>query len=152
MTAGATYNDRGEVSLSTDEDVDRLIDAVLATKDFGCSVIKIYANGRFNKAGHVDHEFSVSIDNDGGQVGGLRYQGPSTPGGYGVYAVGDVSKRDEVFYYHQGEVESLPQDSELPIHVIRRAVKEFVASNGEVPTSVTWVQLPDGFSLTDGWD
>jgi Immunity protein Imm1 len=151
VTAGATYNYEGEVGLTTDEDVDKLIDAVLATKDFGFSVIKIYANDRLNDAGHVDHELSVSIDNEGGEVGGLRYQGNAAPGGYGAYGVGRVSQRDEVFYYHQGETESLPSDSELPIDAIRQAVKEFLASNGELPTSINWAPMPEGFSLTDGW-
>jgi hypothetical protein len=142
MTVRAQYLRDGGVDLKTDEDVDNLIDAVLA-QDFEYSVIHLHAEGRVNDAGFPNHHFSVGIDNEDGQVGSLFYWGPQYEGMF--YAPGKRSKRPQgVFYCYQGHGEAWPQDAELPVDQIRQVVKEFVAINGDRPTSIEWRSWPSG--------
>ncbi len=54
------------------------------------------------------------------------------------YAIGERSRFDEVTYYYMGSDREFPRESELPLDALRDAVKEFPATNGEQPASVTW--------------
>lgn len=147
MTARACFrHEHGDspIHLSSEADVDRLVDSLLV-EDFGNSVAAIYADGRLNPAGFPDHELLIGIDSEGG-VGSLRYTGQSAPFSGTFYGLGRASKRDEVFYYYMGHDRGFPPDSELPVDAIRGALKEFLASNGERPTSIEWSNWPDGMA------
>jgi hypothetical protein len=147
MTARASFrHEHGDnpVRLTSDADVDQLVDNLL-TEDFGNSVAAIYANGRLNAAGVPDHELLVGIDSEGG-VGSLRYMGESATFSGTFYGSGQPSKRDEVFYYYMGHDRVFPADAELSIDAIRKALKEFVTSNGDRPTSIEWSDWPEGMA------
>jgi hypothetical protein len=130
----AAYYKRGEpIAASTDEEVDSLVDDLLAA-GFENSIAKLHVRERaLSAAGFPDHQLRVAVNAED-NVGSLHYMGPSFAG----FSKGNVSKRDEVFYYYVDHDHEFPRDSEISIDLIRRAVKEFVASGGERPTCVEW--------------
>jgi len=132
------------IELSVDADVDRLIDSMLAD-DFENSLATVYVNGRTNAAGVPSPELLMGIDSEGG-VASLAYTGESPAFAGTFYALGETSQRDEVFYYYMGHDRGFPADSELPIDAVRVALKEFLASNGERPTSVEWRAWPADYA------
>lgn len=143
MTVRAQYLPGSSVVLATEQDVDDLVDAVLS-QDFEHSVIHVYAEGHLNAAGFVDHQLSVGILNEGDdEVGSMRYYGPKYEGMY--YGAGQVSKRPQgVFYCYQGHGEAWPDDSELTIDQIRKALKEFITIDRDRPSSIEWRAWPEG--------
>ena len=126
------------IRISTEADVDRLIDDLLA-EDYENSAATLYVDGRLNAAGVPDHELLVGVNNADGDVGSLRYMG--SPGTF--YGTGQTSKRDQLIYYYTGHDREFPLDSELRIEAIRKAIKEFLASGGERPASIEWQAWPD---------
>jgi immunity protein Imm1 of predicted polymorphic toxin system len=126
------------VRISTEADVDQLIDDLLA-EDYENSVATLYIDGRLNAAGVPDHELLVGVNNEEGKVGSLRYMGG--PGTF--YGAGQTTDHDELVYYYTGHDREFPLDSELSIEAIRRAIKEFVVSGGERPESIEWQDWPE---------
>lgn len=123
--------------IETPEDVDALIDAVLA-EPFANSVIALYSTARpLMESGVPDHEMRVAIYAEA-KVGGIRYAGDDATREGSWYVPGQVSQRDEVFYYYCGHDQGWPQDSEVSIEQVRAAVKEFVANDGSRPTALAW--------------
>ncbi|TCC39369.1 Imm1 family immunity protein [Kribbella sindirgiensis] len=129
----------GGLLVTSAADVDALVDAMLA-EPFENSVATLYIQERpRNDRGYPDHELRVGLYPEG-KVGSLRYAG-NVDGVIGAwYAVGQQSQREEVFYYYTGHDEGYPQDSELPIEDIRRAIKGFLESGGERPASFDWAE------------
>lgn len=76
-------------------------------------------------------------------MGSLRYAGKVDDAAGVWYAVGQKSQRDEVFYYYMGHDEGYPQDAEVSIEELRTAVKEFLDSGGERPSSPQWANWPE---------
>lgn len=133
FSATATYRDGEPTTIATPDDVDRFIDEFL-TEDFSHSIAKLHVRERpLNAAGLPDHQLSVAVNAEDG-VGGLRYMGPDFAG----FAVGDVSRYDEVVYYYFDHDQEFPRNSVISIGLIRRAVNEFLASGGQRPTCVPW--------------
>ncbi len=126
--------------LSSSEDIDALIEAVLNEPPAN-SVIALYIAERpKTKHDMPDHELRVAINQEA-KVGGLRYSGPAD-GTAGVwYATGRDSIRDEVFYYYMGHDEGWPQDSELSLDEVRSAINAFLTT-GERPSGVEWTEWP----------
>jgi hypothetical protein len=126
--------------LSSPDDVDALIDAVLNEPPTN-SVIALYVAER-PKTEHdmPDHELRLAINQET-KVGGLRYAGPADDAAGVWYARGRDSDRDEVFYYCMGHDEGWPQDSEVSLDELRAAVKSFLAT-GERPAGVEWAEWP----------
>lgn len=120
------------VRVSTPEEVDALIDALLK-EPFDNSVVALYVEGRLNKAGVPDHELLVAVNADD-QVGALNYMGSAGS----FFAKGATSKYEEAVYYYMGHDREFPRDSALPLDVVRQAAKEFLASGGERPEGVGW--------------
>lgn len=141
-TVRAFYkNGAGPTLLKSPDDVDALIDAVLA-EPFKNSVIALYSEARPPlESGVPDHELRIAIDAEAG-VGGVRYYGDDGTDRGVWYAVGKPSHRDDVFYYYQGNDEGWPQDSELPLDDVRTAIREFVALDGARPTATEWSTWP----------
>ncbi|MFC0622790.1 Imm1 family immunity protein [Kribbella deserti] len=129
------------VRVTTDREVDELIDAVLG-ESFEYTIAALYHEGRSLTAhGHPDHELRVGLDADR-QVGSLRYSG-SVDGDDGFwYAASGAATNDVVVYEYMGNPMHFPLDSELPIEAVRVAVKELLVT-GDRPTSVTWVRWPE---------
>jgi hypothetical protein len=148
MTAtvrGFYKNGAGPTLLTTADDVDALVDAVIA-EPFKNSVITLYSEARPLLASGVrDHELRVGIDAEAG-VGGIRYAGDDGTWRGVWYIPGKPSERDETFYYYQGHDESWPQDSEVPINDVRQAIKEFVETDGSRPSSPVWNTWPAGLA------
>lgn len=117
----------------TDDDIDALIDALMA-ESFDHSLANLYIVERpLNTAGVPDHEFGVAVDAER-EVGGLWYLGA----GGSWYSLGARSDRDEVYYCYMGNDTGFPLDSEIPLNLIRQAAKEFLDTGGERPTCVSW--------------
>ena len=120
------------VLVGTDEEMDALVDQLLA-EPFANSIAALYSLDRpLNPAGVPDHELSLAVNAKAG-VGGLRYQGDGV-----WFSHGAPSSRDEVFYLYMGNDTDFPHDSEIPIGLLRQAAKEFLNRGGERPTCVTW--------------
>ncbi|GAB3823908.1 Imm1 family immunity protein [Kribbella italica] len=120
------------VWITTPQDVDRLIDALLR-EPFENSVAALYVDGRTNEKGSTDHELLVAV-NERDQVGGLRYLADTGS----FYAAGERSRYDELTYYYMGSERPFPKDSELSLDLIRQAVKEFLTTGGDRPSDIEW--------------
>lgn len=136
-SAEAYYDqEHGEhpVIVRTAEDVDALVDAVAAA-DFSTSLVNLYITERpRNAAGVPDHELGVGVDAERA-VGALSYLGP----GGTWYSLGmPTDLPDGVCFFYLGNDTPFPSDSEIPLTLLRRAVKEFLASGGDRPTCVGW--------------
>ncbi|MFI7059853.1 Imm1 family immunity protein [Kribbella sp. NPDC050124] len=121
------------VSLSNAEDVDRLIEDLLA-ESWENSVAAIYVNDRLNQAGVPDHELLVAVDYDTRTTGSLRYMGDD-----GVYfSQGKDHNSDPALYYYMGSDREFPRAATLPLADVRTAVKEFLAGGGKRPSAIEW--------------
>ncbi|GAA0947848.1 hypothetical protein GCM10009554_44890 [Kribbella koreensis] len=141
-TVRAFYkNGAGPTLLTSAADVDALVDAVLA-EPFENSVVALYSEARpLLESGVRDHELRIGIDAEA-KVGGIRYAGNDGTGRGVWYVPGNPSQRDEAFYYYQGHDEGWPQDSEVSVEDVRRAVAEFLESGGDRPTAFEWSEWP----------
>ena len=120
------------VAVRTDNDVDALIDQLL-TEPLSNSIAALYHRDRpLNPAGVPDHELYLAVYPPAA-VGGLCYRSDGT-----WYTKGQASERDEVFYYYMGADTDFPIDSEVPVSLLRQAVKEFLHHSGARPTCVSW--------------
>jgi hypothetical protein len=59
-----------------------------------------------------------------------------------VVTLGSPEGRGEVSYFIVGNATEFPDRSEIPIDLVRRAVKEFMVSGGQRPMCVQW-QVPE---------
>jgi hypothetical protein len=74
-----------------------------------------------------------------GKVGGVRY----TDGSGSWYIAGWESQRDEgVLYSYMNNAEGFPQNSEIDLETIVAAAKDFLASGGNRPVGVEWIEWP----------
>ncbi|MFC9688183.1 Imm1 family immunity protein [Kribbella sp. NPDC056951] len=140
-SAEAYFQNEEPTIVTSADGVDELIDALL---DAGPqrSVAVLAVRGRpTSELGLPDHEFEIAVDSRR-QVGGLRYAGSHSDESGVWYAVGAQSGPDRLIYAHVGDESPFPADSELPIDVVRAAVKEFLSGGGERPSSVDWQQWP----------
>lgn len=116
------------------DDVDRVIDFLLSTTvEYHSAAMFFSMNRRTLPSGFPDHQFIIGI-NPENQMGAITF-------GYeavNVATVGQVMSDDEVLYHIAGHEAFFPENSEIPIHLIRDAVKEFVFSGGDLPICVAW--------------
>lgn len=125
------------VQLTSSQDIDALI-LDLSNDDGDNTIASLYINERPATAQDLpDHELRIAVDGER-KVGAIRYMS----GNDAWYAVGQQSDLDEVLYFYMGHDEQYPKDSEITIDEIRTATKEFVASGGNRPTSLTWSEWP----------
>ncbi|MEV7181637.1 Imm1 family immunity protein [Kitasatospora sp. NPDC093679] len=116
------------VLVSTEEDVDGLIDALLAGPPFHDAAHLVSRARPMTWSGFPDHELHVGVNRDG-QVGALMLSAPET----GLVAsVGAPGSRGDVVHHWT----EFPLDSEIPLSLVRSAVKEFLRTGGCVPTCV----------------
>jgi hypothetical protein len=134
-------HDEDPVIISSAEEVDQLVDALLA-ETFDHTMAALYLRERpSTDQGYPDHDFRIGVDADR-KVGSLRFAG-SDGTTKGAWYVGDQPvQHDEVFYEYAGHPEDFPLDSEVALDVVRGAVKEFLQSGGLRPTSVEWKTWP----------
>jgi hypothetical protein len=123
--------------LSSPEDVDALIDELL-TGPVHENLAALYSLDRpLMPSGAADHQLLVGVDRELG-VGLVGFM----DAGGNVITVGPPDGRTEVIYYSTAEVTEFPGPCEIPVDLVRRAAKEFLASGGQRPTCVRW-QVPE---------
>jgi hypothetical protein len=126
------------VVMTTPEEMDALVDAMLHERLEDSSVAALYVQERPRlKSGYPDHELRVAVNADA-KVGGLRYAGSDGTSDGVWYALGQQSTRDEVWYCYMGNDETFPRDSEISLEELRAAAKEFLESGGKRPHAVSW--------------
>lgn len=126
------------VMLTTDEDVDALIDALLTGPAYN-NMAQLHSLERpLLPSGYPDHELLVGVNRDL-PVGVLAFMDAE----YGNLVTLNPSEgRGEVSYSISGQATEFPDRSEVPIDLIRKAVKEFLFSGGKRPECVQW-QVPE---------
>ncbi|MER7441505.1 Imm1 family immunity protein [Micromonospora avicenniae] len=126
------HGDQREL-LTTPEDVDLLIDALLAGPTHQ-NLAELHSLERSPlPSGTPDHELLVGADRTL-QVGVLEFMDAS--GNWTT--VGSHKGRAEVRYSCVHQMTEFPARSEIPIALLSRAVKEFCLSGGQRPTCVQW--------------
>ncbi|APE19547.1 hypothetical protein vnz_00030 [Streptomyces venezuelae] len=139
------------VLVAIEDDVDSLIDALLAGPPFHDAAHLVSRARPMTGLGFPDHELYVGVNRDA-QVGALVLLAPET--GF-VASVGVLGSQIEVVYHVAGHGTEFPADSEIPLGLVRSAVKEFLHSGGGVPTCVVWkpieVAAEDSDDDQDPW-
>ncbi|MFF4902083.1 Imm1 family immunity protein [Streptomyces sp. NPDC001068] len=126
-------SERGRVRalLVSADDVDSFIDVLLDGRhDRNCAVV--YSLDRPTlPSGYRDHELAVGVDRVT-QVGALTL---SVDEGYVSKGSVDRGIRE---YMLLGHVREFMPGSEIPVGLVRQAVKEFLGNGGRVPTCIEW--------------
>lgn len=131
----AWWQHDGATALSTEADVDAMIDAMVAA-GVDYSVASLTFPTRPNlPSGFPDHELRIAVlDN----VGGVQYGGIVENESGQWYVPGDTSDQAPLEYFYMGNDEEWPADSIVPLDVVRAMVKEFLSGGGDRPTSPEW--------------
>ena len=120
------------VLLHSASDVDALIDVLLLSRPSENLAALHSLERPLMPAGVPDHELMVGADGDL-QVGVLSFMDD------GNFVSLDSSEgRGEISYSIIGNATEFPNYSEIPISLVRQAVKEFLSSGGQRPTCVQW--------------
>ncbi|WP_416984600.1 Imm1 family immunity protein [Streptomyces sp. T028] len=120
------------VLLQTLSDVDALIDALLASRPSENLAALHSLERLLMPAGVPDHELLVGADGDL-QVGVLGFMDDGN-----FVSLDSSNGRGEISYSIMGNATEFPSRSEIPIGLVRQAVKEFLSSGGQRPTCVCW--------------
>ncbi|MGA4979387.1 Imm1 family immunity protein [Streptomyces cinereoruber] len=120
-------------NLSTVDDVDKMIDALLAGPEFR-NMASVYSTERSKlPAGVPDHELTVGVNSDL-QVGAIAFMDET---GNHV-TVGEPGSREDPVYHLTGYMREFPEKCEISIVLVREAVKEFISSGGQRPRCIAW--------------
>jgi hypothetical protein len=129
-------------------EVDAVLDAMQAAGDWNHSALELTCRELpLSASGLPNHNMLVGVDHQE-PVGAIYYFGEDVDDVYftrSTHAAAD----DEVIYGYMGNERFFPRDSEVPIDLIRRAVKEFLAT-ARRPTCVSWQpwsDVPVGLTL-----
>ncbi|WP_289929339.1 Imm1 family immunity protein [Streptomyces sp. S.PB5] len=118
--------------LRTADDVDNMIDDLLSGPEFE-NTAKLCSLARPELAGFPDHEFTVGISRSRNLgIVSIRDENGNAD------SIGDSTLEGEVAYFFVQHRRDYPAYAEVPISVVRQAVKEFVLSGGQRPTCVEW--------------
>ncbi|MFE2992019.1 Imm1 family immunity protein [Streptomyces sp. NPDC059262] len=118
------------------EDVDNLIDELLASDRSENTAVLHSLERALMPAGVPDHELMVGADGDR-QVGVLAFMDDGN-----FVSLGADDRGGEVSYSIMGNMTEFPERSEIPIMLVRQAVKEFLSSSEKRPACVEW-QVPE---------
>lgn len=122
--------------INTSADVDGLIDALLNGPAYH-TMAELHSLEREKlPSGFFDHQLLVGVD-AALQVGAVSFMDES--GNY--VTAGDSESREDPVYHFVGRVTEFPERSEIPIKLVRQAVKEFVSSGGRRPECVAWKRM-----------
>ncbi|MFF3408797.1 Imm1 family immunity protein [Streptomyces sp. NPDC002742] len=140
---------RNPVLLSTSDDVDSVIDALLTGPALHDAVHILSRARPRTPAGFPEHEMYAGVSREL-QVGALALTAPEV--GH-VASVGVSEARSGVAYHAAGHWTEFPDDSEIPISLVREAVKEFLHSGGRVPNCIEWkpFEISDENVEDDPW-
>jgi hypothetical protein len=125
------------VLLNSPEDVDILIDNLLAGSA-GQNLAQLHSLERqLLPSGYPDHELLVGAKG-AFDVGVLAFM----DGSGNVVTLGSSDDEGDVFYSIMGNATEFPSSSQIPVDILRKAVKEFLSSGGQRPKCANW-QVPD---------
>ncbi|MFE4701195.1 Imm1 family immunity protein [Streptomyces sp. NPDC001935] len=137
------------VLLSTSGDVDRLVDALLTGPALhDAAHILSRARSRVS-AEFPDHGLYVGVSRNA-NAGALALTAPEV--GH-VASAGNPGSGSGVAYHVAGHWTEFPDDSEIPIVLVREALKEFLHSGGSVPDCIEWkpFEIADEGVEDDPW-
>ncbi|MFF9675781.1 Imm1 family immunity protein [Streptomyces eurythermus] len=118
--------------LQSPRDVDVLIDTLLASGPSE-NLASLHSLERpLMPAGFPDHELLVGANGDL-QLGVLAFTDEKV-----MVSFDPLAGRPEVCYSIMGSATEFPSCSEIPISLVRQAVKEFLLSGGRQPTCIEW--------------
>ncbi|WP_432836897.1 Imm1 family immunity protein [Dactylosporangium sp. CA-092794] len=126
--------------ITAPEDVDVLVDGLLAGSAYS-NVAVLYSLERTElPSGFPDHELRVGVDRDRevGVVAFMDETGNWVPDG-------SLEGPADIRYFLDGEPVEFPPCSEVPLVVVREALREFLTTRGNRPKSIgAWKdQYPD---------
>ena len=124
--------------LTTAGDVDALIDALRTGQAYHNMAQLHSLECPLLSSGYPDHELLVGVNRDL-PVGVLAFMDGESGN---LVTFDSAARRGEVSYSITGQATEFPDRSEIPIELIRMAVKEFVFSGGKRPECVQW-QVPE---------
>lgn len=127
-------NASGATTVTTAEDLDRVLDAIAAME--GPTLAELYTDGDPDKS-----SLEIGLD---GERASLRYLGDDAPNG--AYSKGGTfapPPGGEVLYYYMRNPREYPADAEIPVEVARKAAHDFFSSGGRRPSGVAWT-IQDG--------
>ena len=127
-------HDDSPVVVTTAEEVDTLIDRVRAESPEQAPILMdVHMSGDPYSQG-----MDVGVSDDHGVI---RYSGRDWPGG--VVSTGDGSANGaELSYFYLGHWRGFPANSEIPLDLVRKAIKEFMTTDGARPPSLRWQPEP----------
>jgi hypothetical protein len=126
-------NVKRPVIIKSIEDVDGLIDALLTGPQYE-NLAQLHSLQRsLLPSGDFDHELLVGANGDLG-LGVLAFMDSNG----NVVTRGPSDGRAEPIYWMIEHRREFPDFSEVPIHLVRQAVKEFLLSGGLRPSCVEW--------------
>lgn len=125
-----TGSPEGDATLSSPDEVDSVLDEVRRrVSGQGALLMLIGPADDDENSGPL---LQVGIDGDKGV---LTYDGESAPDGLLSYGK-DVDGL--VFYSFQGTKAEFPASAEIPYDVVKQAVKEFLRTDGDKPSTPDW--------------
>lgn len=127
-------HDENPVAVSTTGGVDELISHVRTeSPDAAPILMEVHLSG-----GPYSQGLEIGISNDHGVI---RYSGREWP--EGVISAGEnTTDHTERSYFYMGSWRGFPASAEIPLCLIREAVKEFLTTDGARPTCVQWQAEP----------
>ncbi|MFI5800195.1 Imm1 family immunity protein [Streptomyces sp. NPDC051677] len=120
------------VLLQSASDVDALIDELLLSRPSENLAALHSLERPLMPAGVPDHELLAGADGDL-QVGVLGFMDDGN-----FVSLDSAKGRGEISYSIMGNATEFSNCSEIPITLVRQAVKEFLSSRGQRPTCVQW--------------
>lgn len=137
MSVEAYYKSDQPAMIDTPKQMDELIDNLL-NEPFDNSIAALYHLDRpTNSFDLPDHEMYVAV-NAQDKIGGVYYMGQHHGEHGSWYSKGRLSKYNEVSYCITGSTREFPQDSEIPLDLVRQAAQEFLLSGGNRPECIDW--------------
>ncbi|MEU1277643.1 Imm1 family immunity protein [Streptomyces sp. NPDC005805] len=119
------------------EDVDALIESLAFGDEDETMAFLQSLQRELLPSGFPDHQFLVGADGARG-VGVVSFVDESN-----YVSIGASKVRDgEVVYHIAGHSREFPADAEIPLPLVREAVKEFLLSGGQRPTCIEWQEEP----------
>ena len=124
-------HDDNPVVVTTDDEVDALIDRVRSESPPNAPILMdVHLSGDPYEQG-----LDVGVS---GNRGVVRYSGRDWPLGVCSSNEEESSDGEDRSYFYMGHWRGFPSNSEIPLDLVRAAVKEFMATNGARPECVRW--------------
>ncbi|MFD5563541.1 Imm1 family immunity protein [Kitasatospora griseola] len=125
---------REPVVIASPEAVDKLIDDLMSGPA-DHNLAQLHSLDRALLAsGFPDHEVMVGVSRDRNS-GMLAFMDGDVGN---IFTVGESGNESEAAYFLAGHPMEYPESCEVPIALVREALKEFLLTGGKVPKCVEW--------------